>query len=199
MLHTTEALLWILVGASLGGVIQAALSRYAEFKESQGLGLALAAELRALRALVTFRKYLEIADGIVARLNLEGYVPTILDVMAISVTEDYFGVFHAVSPKIGILGKLAGEVATTYVYAKGIIEDFAQLERKKRELISPSDFLGVQIPPENLPAINEFMRQMLLAYTQDLRRLLGKCLETSVEEKLEARADKWWICHLLGW
>lgn len=121
MLHTMEAFLWILVEAAHGGVIQVIQGRYSEFTKGQALGLAVAAELSALRELVTFRNYSGYADAMIQRQ--EGYVPTILDVIAISVEEDYFTRFRALSSEISIFGELAGEVTSVYAHAKGVIED----------------------------------------------------------------------------
>ena len=55
---------------------------------------------------------------------------------SISVTQDYFSVFHATASKIGLLGELSGPVTALYVFGKGLVEDLATL-RKWNETREP--------------------------------------------------------------
>jgi hypothetical protein len=198
MTHVADALFWILVGAVLGGVIQAAVSRYAVVKESQGIALAIAAELSALRELVTFRNYQRIADQVVSQLEQPGHVVTLFDILAISITQDYFVVFHGVSSKIGTLGTMSGEVVKAYTFAKALLEDFAQLSARAREMTDPSKLFGIEIAPEDRPAANDILRQLALAYSQDVQRLLKTILESQIIENLQAWARTSWVEHFLN-
>jgi hypothetical protein len=46
-----------IAGALLGGVVSAAVQRYAAFKESKGVALALRAEIQALLTVARYRNY----------------------------------------------------------------------------------------------------------------------------------------------
>jgi hypothetical protein len=65
------AALSLIVGLLLGGVVNAAVQRYAAFKESKGVALALRAEIQALVKVATFRNYIGITDTMIARLSVE--------------------------------------------------------------------------------------------------------------------------------
>src|SRR5438046_3923535 len=87
-------LLGIGVGALLGGVISALTSRYAAFKEAKGIAAALHSEIGSILRMIERRQYVEGMMVVIARLTDRAYVPNANDVPSISVTQDYFSVFH---------------------------------------------------------------------------------------------------------
>ena len=198
MIHTIEALLWIILGAVLGGLIQAVINWYSAFRESQGIALALAAELRALRDLATFRQYLALSDQIVGRLNEVGHIVNIGDIFAISITQDYFSVFNSVSSKIGLLGKHSGEVVAVYTFIKALFEDFAQLQIRRDDFLDPARLLnsGNPINQDSLPAANEAVRMILLELTQNMRTLIGRLIDNPITDTLETYSRKRWMRHI---
>ena len=198
MIHTIEALLWIILGAVLGGLIQAVINWYAAFRESQGIALALAAEVRALHDLATFRQYLDLSDQIVGRLNEVGHVVNIGDIFAISITQDYFSVFNSVSSKIGLLGANSGEVVAVYTFIKALFEDFAQLQIRRDDFLDPARLLNVGNPidQQHLPAVNEAVRIILLELTQNIRTLIGRLMTNPIIDTLETYSRKRWMRHI---
>jgi len=113
-----------LAGAILGGFGQAAVARYAAFKEAQAAAASIRAEIVSLRELVEKRRYLETLNGIVVRLGQPGaYVPDRGDVLQVAVTQDYFQVFAAHCGKLGTLGDVAADVVSVYTIAKACVED----------------------------------------------------------------------------
>jgi hypothetical protein len=107
---TVVALLSVGVGALLGGVVRAAVDRYASFVESKGMAVALRAEVEAILQLVEARRYLSEVTEHISRLQNPTSTPTLDDVFNIRVSQDYFVVFHALCPKIRLLGPLSGQV-----------------------------------------------------------------------------------------
>jgi len=130
-------LLGIGVGALLGGVISALTSRYAAFKEAKGIAAALHSEIGSILRMIERRQYVEGMMVVIARLTDRAHVPNANDVPSISVTQDYFSVFHATASKIGLLGELSGRVTGLYVLGKGLIEDLGTLRRWHEEGIPP--------------------------------------------------------------
>jgi hypothetical protein len=102
------ALVSVGVGALLGGVVRAAVDRYAVFVESKGMAVALRAEIEAILQIVEARQYLSLVTRRIERLQNPTYTPTLDDVFNIRVSQEYFVVFHALCPKIGLLGPLSG-------------------------------------------------------------------------------------------
>lgn len=114
------ALLLVSVGAFLGGAVQTAVSRYAAFKESKGIAKALKAEIGSLLSLIEEREYVNILDQIIGRLQNPAYAPDPEETFSVPVTQDYFGVFSALTSKIGLLADLSArlrEVAPAYLAA----------------------------------------------------------------------------------
>jgi hypothetical protein len=66
---TVVALLSVGVGALLGGVVRAAVDRYASFVESKGMAVALRAEVEAILQLVEARRYLSEVTEHISRLQ----------------------------------------------------------------------------------------------------------------------------------
>jgi hypothetical protein len=60
-------LLAFIAGTLLGGVVNALVGRYAAFKESKGVALAIRAEIEALVRLATYRNYIALTDAIIVR------------------------------------------------------------------------------------------------------------------------------------
>jgi len=121
------ALLSVGVGVLLGGVVRAVVDRYATFVESKRMAVALRAEVEAILQIVQARQYLSLVATLIDRLQNPTYTPTLDDVLSIRVGQDYFAVFHALCPKIGLLGPLSGEVVLLYAVGKSLLEDIHTL------------------------------------------------------------------------
>jgi hypothetical protein len=197
MIHASEALLWLILGAILGGIIQAGVSLYADFKEGQGIALALAAELNGLRDLIVFREYLSLSEQVLTRLAEPGHVVDVADIFAVPLTQDFLSVFHGVSSKIGLLGPTSTPVVGLYSLIKGLFEDFRQFEERREDFLDASKFLGKMIPSDKPELANEVLRIVLIKMTEDVRILLQKILSNTVIDELEAYAKKDWLSHVL--
>jgi len=123
--------IWLLVGAMFGGVINAAVRRYAVFKESQGIALAIRGEISAIIEIVLKRRYLQHLEKFMHQLSDPAYQLTSNDIVLPRISENYFPVFNSLTNKIGSLGDLSETVAGFYTKAKSIIEDIHALEEVK--------------------------------------------------------------------
>lgn len=103
--------------------MRALVEQYAIFKESKGIAGAIKAELDGLFAVVSQRKYLEGLDCLVKKLEDETYRSTVADLYTFPVSQDYFQIFHALAPKIGLLGSVTEDTVAVYILAKSILED----------------------------------------------------------------------------
>lgn len=111
------------VGALLGGVVNSMVRLYWDFRESKGIASALRAEIGSLILLITHRNYIKHVEKRIERLSAEDYEPTEHDLFAISVKQDYFTVFHAIAPKVGLLGAQARHVVELYNIGRSLLED----------------------------------------------------------------------------
>ena len=117
------SVLVFITGTLLGGAVNALVERYSVFKEAKGVALALQAEMNAVLRMAALRQYGAGSDAILVRLRDPTHVVGIEDLFWVRGEEDYFSVFHAVAPKIGLLGPLGGDVVLVYAAAKSILED----------------------------------------------------------------------------
>ena len=173
-----QALFGVLVfiaGALLGGAVNALVQRYAVFKESKGVALALQAEMSAVLRLVAFRNYIAGTDAILVRLRDPTHVVDLGDLFLVRAEEDYFSVFHAVAPKIGLLGPLGGDVVLVYAAAKSLLEDIkflrdeGQAFLEGRRTVTPDQvraFLLQQTTP-----VNGLLREAVNLATQAVANL----------------------------
>lgn len=174
------ALLSVGVGALLGGVVRAAVDRYASVVESKGMAVALRAEVEAILQLVEARRYLSEVTEYISRLQSPTYTPTLDDVFNIRVSQDYFVVFHALCPKIGLLGPLSGQVVRLYMVGKSLLEDIHTLREIYERARSGDDSLD---------------REELLARSQSVASLFQVIsdLGPQVVAALTAyAAHRWW-------
>jgi hypothetical protein len=184
-LSLLNGLLVFVAGALIGGVVHALVERYAVFKESKGVAMALRAEINAFLGLVTFRDYVAITDRMIVRLRDRTHVVDLADVFLIRIAQDYFSVFHALSPKIGLLGPLGRDVVLTYAAAKALLEDIALVREESQAVIE-----GRKNPtPDQI-------RASLLEATTQINRLLREAMAiaTNTSAALEAFADRRWLC-----
>jgi hypothetical protein len=171
--HLLLSLISLGVGALLGGAVQAVVSRYAAFKESNGMALALRAEIMAIIRLVEYRQYLTHLSRIIQTLQNVDHQPTHRDVFSVNINQDYFETFHSLCSKIGMLGSLSTSVVKFYTQAKGVLEDLRRLyeihERAQRGEVTVN-------------------RADLLTYTQHLHALMQNTMHTGdqVAHELEA-------------
>jgi hypothetical protein len=172
--------IWLLVGAMFGGVINAAVRRYAVFKESKGIALAIRGEISAIIEIVLKRRYLQHLETIVDQLSDPTYQPTSDDIFAPRISENYFPVFNSVSNKIGLLADLSETVAGFYTKAKSIIEDVHALEEVRDKIATGS--MNVD-------------KQALLDMTTELRDLLHDTLRIGFQavEDLKNFHERTWM------
>jgi hypothetical protein len=110
-----------IAGAIVGGVWQIAFASYTSFYEGVGIAIAVKAEIDSLLAIVEMREDLpELNQDATVLETLEGPA-TRQHIYYARVEQDYFGVFHAIRPKIGLLGDASGTTIQTYVFAKSFL------------------------------------------------------------------------------
>jgi hypothetical protein len=129
------SLLTLILGALIGGLVNAGVASYTAFRESQGIAAALRAEVGALLDLVKIQRFESRAAEIVARLDRPDHRPTLDDIFSMMVSHEYFPVFDAVVARIGALGTAAGRVVRFYTLSKSLLEDVACLNRWREEVV----------------------------------------------------------------
>lgn len=175
-----QPILWLLVGALLGGVINAAIRQYAAFRESKGIALAIRGEISAIIEIVLQRRYLEHLEKFIQQLSDPTHQLTAKDFFAPRMSETYFPVFNSLANKIGGLGDLGDTVAIFYTKAKSVIEDIHALEEMRSKIMAAS----VEV---NRPAALEL--------TTELRDLLHDALRIGIQavEDLKNFQEKRWF------
>jgi hypothetical protein len=126
-------LISVAVGALLAGAVQAFIARYAAHKEAQGIAGSVRAEINALVEIAEARRYISLLDQIVDRLHTTGRA-SVLDYFSPRIAEDYFHVFKAVAPKIGMLKEAAGPSVKAYTLAQSFMEDVRTLDENRRRV-----------------------------------------------------------------
>jgi hypothetical protein len=171
---------WLLVGALLGGVINAAVRRYATFKEGKGIALAIQGEITAIIEIVLKRRYLQHLEKFIHKLSDPAHQLTGTDIFTPNVPQNYFPVFHSLGTQIGLLTDLSDSVAGFYTKAKSVIEDIHSLEEVREKFLNGS---------------MEIDRQTLLELTTELRDLLHDTLRIGFQtlEDLKAFQERSWI------
>lgn len=133
-----------LAGAIIGGLIsfgaQAYISKTSYDRERKAVAAAIAAEIEAYIRVVAMRDTLRRAEGMIATLRAGFDVP--LRGLGVDADEDpeaAFPIFRAAINKLGLLGPLAGEVATFYATASAVRATAQAGERGAFEIMSPAD------------------------------------------------------------
>ena len=176
-----QNLLLLVVGAILGGLIQAIVAWYNAFRESQGIAHAIEAEIASLIGLTILHQYKDELRVIIQRLENPDHQPTVADIYAIQIGHDYFSVFHALCGKIGSLRQLSGKVVEVYALGKSFLEDLKQLtELQEKMLHAPDTHLN---------------REGLLELTKRAETQLNLAIEKASEllKELRAFSMKSWI------
>ncbi len=187
--HETIALLFGLVtflaGTLLGGVVNMLAGQYAVFKESKGVALAVRAELESLVKLAILRNYAAVTDTIIKKLSDPSHTPEVFDIFSMHITQDYFTVFHALSPKLGLLGSLASNVVFTYAGTKALVEDVRSLREQALPFVEGRSTVTA-----------EQVRTLLLERTCSLNQLIKETLRIGVDtvNALAAFAERRWLC-----
>lgn len=173
-------LLVFLIGALLGGVINAAIRQYATFKEAKGIALALQGEITAIIEIVLKRRYLQHLEKLIPRLSNPTYQLTGKDIFAPRNFQNYFPVFNSLANKIGLLTDRSVAVADFYTKAKSIIEDIHALEEMRDKIVRGS---------------MDIDRHALLELTKELHDLLHDALRIGIQtvEDLKTFQNKSWI------
>jgi hypothetical protein len=175
-----NAVTWLLLGALLGGVINAAVRRYATFKEGKGIALAIQGEITAIIEIVLKRRYLQHLEKIIQKLSDPAHQLTDNDFFSPRIRENYFPVFNSLANKVGLLVGRSDTVADFYTKAKSIIEDIHALEEMRDKFPTGS---------------KEIDRPALLELTTELRDLLHDALRIGIQtvEDLKNFQDRSWI------
>jgi hypothetical protein len=176
-------LLGTVLGALLGGVVNAAVSRYGEFKLAHGLASALRAEVRTLVGLLIFRGYGSEVQKIIARLTDASHQLNDDDVFGARITLSYFVVFAGAGSKLGLLDELAEDTVATYYLAQSLIEDIRQFWFHRERLL------------EGKWSLEEHHREWLLQMTFKLSELLNLCVLRGqmLDGKLELFSKRRWL------
>jgi hypothetical protein len=177
-------LLAFIAGTLLGGVVNALVGRYAAFKESKGVALAIRAEIEALVRLATYRNYIALTDAIIVRLNDPTHVIDISDVFSVRVEEDYFSVFHALSPKLGLLGPLASSVVLAYAATKSLLDDLHSLRDMAQPVVEGQRTVSAE-------QARAYLLQVTVAINQLLRETVT--IGTNTANALGAFAERRWL------
>jgi hypothetical protein len=178
--NVTVTLLSLGVGALLGGVVQAVVGRYAAFKESKGIAVALGAEISSIVQIVEFRQYLAHLDQLIKTLQSTTHQPTYQDLFSVKIAQDYFTTFNSLCSKMGQLGSLSHQVVLFYTKAKSVIEDTHRLYEMHEQALRGHSTLN---------------RVGLLAQTQELRNLMQNAMETGnlAIQELDTYARRRWF------
>ena len=171
---------WLLVGALLGGVINAAVRRYATFKEGKATALAIQGEISAIIEIVLKRRYLQHLEKIIHQLSDPAYKLTSNDIFSPRISQNYFPLFNSLTNKIGLVNEHSGTIADFYTKVKSIIEDIHALEEMRNKQITGSIDVDTKA---------------LLECTKELHDLLHDALRIGIQtvEDLKNFQDRTWI------
>jgi hypothetical protein len=181
------ALAFLVIGALLGGIIQAGTARYAAFRENQVIAAALGAEITALQDVVEYRKYYTYIEEKIERLQKQAKLQKIdpEDVVAIPIRGEYFIVFNATASKIGELPcDVATRVVRSYTLAKSLIEDIKTLWEIHQAVLA-----------NKKTPIN---RDRLLNMTIKLQEMfdkVGREGQETVPKLRKYSRPKWWLIY----
>ncbi len=107
-----------IVGILLGGLVQAAVDRYAAFKEGKGIAVAIRAELEALLKVWDRANWREEIKEIIERLEIADNKLTPDDFFTFDVNPKPFQVFDSLCHKVWLLGDLSAQIVGVYVLGK---------------------------------------------------------------------------------
>ena len=183
-----SGLVGVAVGALLTGFTSIWVRSLERFRESQGIALALSAEIRALIERASAREYLDGVTASIARLNDVQHQPVIEDVFWARIRQDYFATFHSLSGKIGLLGPLGADVVLVYVKAKSLFEDIAV----------SSDLFERYLDGRPVPISAQVLRVWVLRLNSSIRELLLACVEQGKKatSELDAYANQSYCAYL---
>jgi hypothetical protein len=116
------------------------------------------------------------------------------DVFFVQITQDYFSVFHALSPKIGLLGALARDVVLAYSATKSLFEDIARLRERAKPVLDAFAQLRVDMEPRQPEYHRTFLLEMTTSINTTLKESLGLAVKTSA--KLSTFANRRWFLFL---
>jgi hypothetical protein len=122
-----NSILLLILGAIIGGAGRIAFVSYTSFHDAVGMAVALRAEIESVLAIVEMRRYASILDALAAFLESSNEVLGAEYALAARIEQDYFGVFHSVQGKIGLLQNASASVVRSYALAKSFLEDMRDL------------------------------------------------------------------------
>ncbi len=117
----------------LGGLVNAAVGRYAVFKETQALAASLRAELESMLALVKRRDHLENLQRTITYLTSLTRQPGPDDFYDTGGdSQNAYAVFDANCGKVGLLGDAAASVVSAYMRLKAVDGDLVFIRERHR-------------------------------------------------------------------
>lgn len=123
------------VGILLGGLVQAAVTRYAAFQEAKGIAAAIRAELEATLSMWNHMKWDEAIEQITERLEDPRHKLTSDDVFTFIANPKPFQVFDSLCHKIGLLEILSAQVVSTYALGKAFLANVSILWDLRERLL----------------------------------------------------------------
>lgn len=180
-----SVLLSITAGALLGGIVRALVDSYQHFRESKGLARALQAEISALRHIIEQRAVPQQVERTIAVLEDPTRTLQSRDLFGLRVSEDYFSVFRAITPKIGFLGDIAADAVVFYSLSKAVVEELTEMRDRRAEM-TRANATGQVLAVD---------REELLDRAKELRELLAASVAASQSllQSLEKFAARRWM------
>ena len=124
------------VGILLGGVVQAAVGRYAAFKEAQGIAAAIRAEIEATLTVLNRANHREAIAHHIKNLEIAVSAPTYNDVFTFGVNEKPFQVFDSLCNRIGLLGRQGEQIVGVYLLGKALFTNVRVLGKIQDRLLA---------------------------------------------------------------
>jgi len=131
-----------IVGILLGGLVQAAVARYAAFKEGSGIAAAIRGEIEATLNSWNSSSWEKHIKSNIKRLEDARYQPTPNDVFAFPPSSRPFPVFESVLHEVGLLGTLSAQVVTVYGLARVFLLNVGLLWDLRERLLARKVTIG---------------------------------------------------------
>jgi hypothetical protein len=169
-----------IIGVLLGGLVQAAVSRFAAFKEGNGIAAAIRAELEATLSTWNRMDWDKAIKHHIKTLEDTRHQPTYNDVFTFASNPRPFQVFDSVCHKIWLLGNLSAQVVGVYLLGKAFLTNVGMLWDIRERLLTR------QITIERETLI--FATQGVDVLLQDFRVAAGEAAKA-----LSVREQKRWL------
>src|SRR5258708_5803595 len=125
-----------IIGILLGGLVQAAVSRFAAFKEGSGIAAALRAEVEAILSMWNRMDWDKAIKHNIKTLEYTRHQPTHNDVFTFLVNPRPFQVYDSLCHRIGLLGGLSAQVVGVYFLGKAFLANVGMLWDLRERLLA---------------------------------------------------------------